>query len=78
MLNSLGDVRVVNVYFCVPNVPLQVDVGGDEYSFEQNEVSLQSFPTPNEDEEELLDVQVEEGDKATDDEVVDSKFKLSE
>ena len=41
-------------------------------------MSFQSFPTPNEDEEELLDVQVEEGNKAADDEVVDSDFELSE
>ena len=78
MLNSLGAVRVANVYFCVPSVPLQVDVGGDECTFEQNEVPFHSFPTPNEDEEELVDVQVEDGDKAADDEVVDSEFELSE
>ena len=46
LMSGLRIGKVSNVYFCMPIHPVAVDVGGDDYTFEDCEVPFEAFPTP--------------------------------
>ena len=71
-MSGLGIGTISNVYFCVPIEPVAVEIGGDEYTFEDCEVPFEALPTPTEN-------KVRHGEKIVegDDEITDSEFEKS-
>ena len=59
---------------------MTLEIGGDEYAFEEHEVPFDVFPTPNENEVRHEEVpNMHDGENVEDDdEITDSKFEKSD